>query len=157
MGPSEVEGLHVTLKFVGEVSDAKLGEIQMSLSSLSTPEPFALTFAGIGFFPDTRKPRSFWIGVKDWKPLEDLAVTLDHSMEPLGIKRESRSYSPHLTLARSKGSPKELMGLTGLIHSETEPRFGAMNVTEFVLFRSQLGKGGTKYRKMASFRLNEFA
>jgi RNA 2',3'-cyclic 3'-phosphodiesterase len=150
---ARVEGLHVTLKFVGEASEAKVQEIQAALSSLNSPPPFVIRFEDVGFFPNTQLPRSFWIDVRGTHLLHDLATTIDKTLAEVGIKRESKPYRPHLTLARCRASAKDLKGLTSIASSRLTHQFGVMTVNEFFMFRSELGKEGARYAKIASFQL----
>src|SRR5579864_3087130 len=98
------EGLHVTLKFIGETSDQRVEEIKSALESVKTTS-FAVNFWNVGFFPNPRSPRVFWIGVEGGEELSRLAAAIDRQTGDLGFPREERAYHPHLTLARSGSSP----------------------------------------------------
>lgn len=143
------EGLHVTLKFVGQVSDARVQQMKTALASVKTA-PFAVRFGGVGFFPNAKAARVFWAGVDGGDELPRLASAIDAVLEKLGIAREERPYHPHLTLARTSARPlRELQTLlTG-----PPPRFGTMTAREFFLYQSQPQKGGSKYTKLERFRL----
>jgi len=149
---AKVEGLHLTLKFVGEVKDDKLKEIENALRAVKSG-PFALTFATAGFFPTPRSPRVFWIGVEAGQELSRLAAAIESKLENLGIAREEREYSPHLTLAREGSTPHSLKGLATLLEREPAPQFGTMAAREFCLYRSELGRGGSKYTKLERYGL----
>jgi RNA 2',3'-cyclic 3'-phosphodiesterase len=149
------EGLHVTLKFVGHVSDAKVQEIKTALSSVKAA-PFAVKFEGVGFFPSPKSPRVFWIGVEGGPALSQLAGMIDNATEKLGITREERAFSPHLTLVRSgsaPGSHHQLKPLASWLQSESQPEFGTMTAREFFLYQSQPQPGGSKYTKLQRFGL----
>ena len=149
------EGLHVTLKFVGEVSDAKVEQIKAALATVKTA-PFEVTFANVGFFPTARSPRVFWIGVEGGEALPGLAALIDNAAHGVGIAKEDRAYSPHLTLARSGSGPggqHHLKPLAALLEDQTPPRFGTMTAREFFLYLSQPQRGGSKYTKLQGFRL----
>src|SRR6266704_1162581 len=92
------EGLHVTLKFVGEVNDARVHEMTTALSTVKAAS-FQVSFQDVGFFPNPKSPRVFWIGVKGGKALPQLAATVDAALGKLGFAREEKDYHPHLTLA----------------------------------------------------------
>jgi 2'-5' RNA ligase len=149
---SRVEGLHLTLKFVGEVKDEKLGAIKNALATVKAAS-FDVTFAKAGFFPSPRSARVFWIGVEAGEELPQLAATIESKLEKLGIAREERAYSPHLTLARAGTDPGSLKGLAPLLEREAPPQFGTMTAHEFWLYRSELGRGGSKYTKLERFGL----
>jgi RNA 2',3'-cyclic 3'-phosphodiesterase len=149
---ARVEGLHVTLKFIGEVSDARLAEMKTALASVKT-EPFDVRFAGAGFFPNPKAARVFWAGVEGGDALPRLASAIDASLARLGFEKEDKPYHPHLTLARASNHPlRELQVLT------TDPpplpaQFGTMTAREFFLYQSQPQRGGSKYTKLERFRL----
>jgi RNA 2',3'-cyclic 3'-phosphodiesterase len=146
---ARVEGLHVTLKFVGHVSDARLEEMKTALASVKAT-PFAVNFCGVGFFPNPKSARVFWAAVDGGKELSRLALAIDAALEKLGIAREEKPYHPHLTLARTSARP--LRELPPLL---TDPprQFGTMTAREFFLYQSQPQKGGSKYTKLERFGL----
>lgn len=146
---ARVEGLHVTLKFVGEASDALVQQIKSALATIKAT-PFDVKFEGVGFFPNPKAARVFWIGVDGGEPLAQLAGTVDAALEKLGITREEKAYHPHLTLARASSHPlRELVPLL----NDPPPQFGTMTAQEFFLYQSQPQKGGSKYTKLERFRL----
>lgn len=151
------EGLHVTLKFIGEVSDTRVREVQAGLATIRAAA-FAVAFEGVGFFPSARAPRVFWIGVKAGTALPQLAAAIDDAVQRLGIAREERPYSPHLTLARAgarPGAQHHLPPLAALSESSPPPQFGTMTAREFFLYWSQPQRGGSKYTKLERFSLGE--
>lgn len=145
---ARVEGLHVTLKFIGHVDDAAVGKIKTALALVKT-SPFEVKFTGVGFFPNPNAGRVFWAGVEGGDSLPQLASTIDAAMEKLGIPRETKAYHPHLTLARTSSRP--LRGLKPLL--DEPPQFGTMTAREFFLYQSQPQKGGSKYTKLERFEL----
>jgi 2'-5' RNA ligase len=146
---ARVEGLHVTLKFIGHVDDAAVGKIKTALLAIKSA-PFEVKFTGVGFFPNPNAGRVFWAGVDGGDSLPKLASTIDAAMEKLGIERETKPYHPHLTLARTSSRP--LRGLKSLL-DEPPPQFGTMTAREFFLYQSQPQKGGSKYTKLERFEL----
>ena|ERR1700704_1840536 len=146
---ARIEGLHVTLKFVGEVSDPQVEAMKTALASIKSA-PFDVRFANVGFFPNAKAARVFWAGVDGGDTLPWLASTVDAALEKLGIARETKPYHPHLTLARAAGRPlRELQPLL----SGPPPQFGTMTAREFFLYQSQPQKGGSKYTKLERFAL----
>jgi len=144
---ARVEGLHVTLKFIGHVDDAAVEKIKAALSTIKAT-PFEVKFTAVGFFPNPNAGRLFWAGVDGGSSLPKLASTIDAAMEKLGIPRETKPYHPHLTLARTNSRP--LRGLKPLLEEPT-PQFGTMTAREFFLYQSQPQKGGSKYTKLERF------
>src|SRR5271157_3265714 len=93
-------GIHLTLKFLGEISDAQTKQVVEALAQIGTFEPFSVEVTGFGFFPHAHRPRVFWAGVTAPPALAELAARVESRMEKIGFAREDRAYSPHLTLAR---------------------------------------------------------
>jgi 2'-5' RNA ligase len=146
---ARLEGLHVTLKFVGHVSDARVEEIKTALRPVKAA-PFTVKFENAGFFPNPKAARVFWIGVDGGGALPGLASAVDAALEKLGIAREEKAYHPHLTLARAGSHPlRELQPLL----QETPPAFGTMTAREFFLYQSLPQKGGARYTKLEGFSL----
>src|SRR5271170_6200758 len=92
------ESLHITLKFIGEQSASQVEAISERLRQIES-NAFEIRSAGYGFFPTAKAPRVFWIGIQAGPQLAELAATIDMATSELGIAREERPYSPHLTLA----------------------------------------------------------
>lgn len=146
---ARVEGLHVTLKFVGEAGDSLVQQIKSALATIKTA-PFEVKFEGVGFFPNAKGARVFWIGVDGGQALAPLAGAVDAALEKLGVAREEKAYHPHLTLARASSHP--LRELVPLLNG-SPPQFGTMTAREFFLYQSQPQRGGSKYTKLERFRL----
>src|SRR5579863_10165409 len=96
------ESLHVTLKFIGEQPDDAVDQIRFALQSVAA-NTTEIHFRGYGFFPTAKSARVFWIGMDAGAQLAALAASIDENMASLGIEKESRVFSPHLTLARGAG------------------------------------------------------
>jgi 2'-5' RNA ligase len=122
-------------------------------------------FRGYGFFPTPKSARVFWIGMECGPQLAQMAAAIDERMAHLGIKKEDRAFSPHLTLARAaggSGSPRWRKGdgnnrsfsyLQEKLSALPIPEFGTMTPREFFLYQSQLSPKGSKYTKLAKFPL----
>jgi RNA 2',3'-cyclic 3'-phosphodiesterase len=146
---ARVEGLHVTLKFIGHVDDAAVEKIKAILVSIKAV-PFEVKFTGVGFFPNPNVARVFWAGVDGGDSLPSLASSIDSALEKLGFSHETKPYHPHLTLARTNSRP--LRELRQLLDGPP-PQFGTMTAREFFLYQSQPQKGGSKYTKLERFAL----
>ena len=145
-----IEGAHVTLKFIGEVPNEKVAEIKTALATVPFSSPIGITYRGLGFFPNERRPRVLWAGIEAGAELGALAVAVETALEPLGIAREQRAFSPHLTLARFD-SPKGLDRLREAIAAFGPLEFGRAQAREFHLYLSVLKRGGAEYTRLASF------
>ena len=157
------ESLHVTLKFIGEQSESQIEAIQRALDGIEA-DHLELNFRGYGFFPTASTPRVFWVGIEGDSKLASLAATVDRRLISLKIQKEEHSYSPHLTLARGggrSGSPRweksranrSFQRLQEKLSALPAPEFGTMTAREFFLYQSQASPGGSKYTKLAGFRL----
>jgi RNA 2',3'-cyclic 3'-phosphodiesterase len=145
-----IEGAHITLKFIGEVPVEKTADIKTALSSVPFSTPIQMSFRGLGFFPNERRPRVLWAGIEANADLGALAAAVETALEPLGIVREQRAFSPHLTLARFE-SPRGLDGLNAAI-AETGPiEFGRTIANEFHLYESVLKRAGAEYTRLATY------
>jgi 2'-5' RNA ligase len=149
-----IEGLHVTLKFIGETSPEKTDEIKTSLASIPLRAPIPITFRGLGFFPDERRPHVLWAGIKAGAELAALAGAVETALEPLGIPREAREFSPHLTLARLE-TPRVLEAFKDAVKNAGRLAFGRTTAGEFHLYQSVLKPGGAEYTRLATFSFAE--
>ena len=145
-----VEGMHVTLKFIGEVPPEKVVRIQAELAIIRSDQPVELSFRDVGFFPNERHPRVFWAGITATPNLTELAAEVEQRMESLGIPREQRPFRPHLTLARFK-SEEGLERLREALRNFKSLEFGSTRTREFHLYQSRLKPGGAEYTRLATF------
>lgn len=148
-----VENLHITTKFIGEWPEARLPEMQRVLASVCEPavaEPIPITIRGIGWFPDTRRPRVFWAGIQAGEPLNMLAHRTEQAVAALGVPIETRAFAPHLTLARIRTavSLHPLRDALQALPSGCGFDFGSFEATDFFVY---LSAGGT-YTKLAAYR-----
>ncbi len=158
------ESLHITLKFIGEQKPEQVEAITQRLQKIQGPA-FAIRFSGYGFFPTAKSPRVFWVGIHAGPQLAGLASQIDAAMGELGIPREERAFSPHLTLARAggrSGDPKRRKddhpnSILAVLHKRLaamgELEFGTMTADKFILYQSQLSPKGSKYTKLERFPL----
>jgi len=156
------ESLHITLKFIGEQPIERVEAITERLRRVGS-SAFEIRSAGYGFFPTARAARVFRIGIQPGPQLTEVAEKIDVAVAELGVPREDRPFSPHLTLARAggrSGSPKWRKGdgpnaifatLEKRLAAMGELDFGTMTAREFNLYQSQLSPGGSKYTKLQRF------
>lgn len=143
------ENLHVTLKFLGEVTESKLAAVQTALGGIRSHQAVTLAFRGLGFFPNEKKPRVFWAGIEASSNLQTLAADIEGAMERCGIAREMRGFSPHLTLARLERSLPE--ALRKAIAENAQREFGSLRTGEFHLMQSKLKPSGAEYTTLKTF------
>jgi RNA 2',3'-cyclic 3'-phosphodiesterase len=157
-----VETFHITLQFLGETK--KLDEIRHALQQVrASPVPLALR--GAGFFPNSRVPRVFWVGIEGDENLRMLAIEVAKAMLPLRFETDTTSFMPHLTLARAdSGRPRPVPGerpapglqrVRDALEGLPSPDFGTMTAHEFFLFESHLSSAGPRYEKRATYPLRQ--
>lgn len=149
------ENIHLTVKFMGEQSTARIDAMKSPLHSLvrSIP-PLALTVSGVGCFPSPSRPRVLWIGVEEpTGTLRRLVADLEQSLEQLGVEPERRPFHPHLTVARIKKplSKGELDRFRHRLDVLRQRSFGEETIKEMVLFRSDLRREGPLYSVLHTF------
>jgi len=148
------QALHITLKFLGPVPAETLQTVQDKLTgSRRGIESFRMVVSNFGAFPNRRKPRVIWLGLKavPQQPLYQLHSQIDALMEPLGFEREKRRFSPHLTLGRVK-FPLDMTGLWDYMTSEPFPEY-TFDVSEFALMKSTLKPSGAEYATLQKYSL----
>jgi 2'-5' RNA ligase len=158
------ESLHITLKFIGEQPEAAVEKIKKALSTVAG-SIFEIHFRGYGFFPTPKSARVFWIGMEAGPQLPVLAAAIDDKLASLGLPKEDRAFTPHLTLARGAGrsaSPRRsktdapnlaFERLQAKLADLTAPEFGTMTARAFFLYQSHLSPKGSTYTKLAAFDL----
>jgi 2'-5' RNA ligase len=147
-------GVHLTLKFLGEVNPDRIEEIiRKAEEAVKGLGPFTVKVGGGGGFPNAQNPRVIWIGVEDQDgQLRELQTRIEREMAKIGFKREERDYTPHLTLGRlrtGKGKEAIVQALKDIEHSE----LGTMGVEELILFQSELKPTGAEYTKLRTIPL----
>ncbi len=148
--------LHLTLKFLGEVSETRIESIKQAISQIHIP-PFQLNLKGMGCFPNLNYIRVVWIGITDGRePLITLAQTIDKKMISLGFPKEKRAFSPHLTLARIKAlrnNEKNL--LSNKVRDSKELDIGVQYIDTVILKKSTLTPKGPIYENLLAVPLRE--
>ncbi|HUO33610.1 MAG TPA: RNA 2',3'-cyclic phosphodiesterase [Candidatus Acidoferrum sp.] len=144
------EGIHVTIKFLGETREELIPEIVRALEVVRSPSPVGIRVRGVGFFPNARRPRVLWAGVEGSPNLAELAQAVESAVEPSGFPCEARTFQPHLTLARlPEGRKWDALVRAGAELAARE--FGSYRESEFHLLQSFLKPTGAEYKKLATF------
>jgi 2'-5' RNA ligase len=144
------EGIHLTLKFLGQISNQQEGQVKDALSRMEPFEKFTVRAQGFGFFPGAKRPRVFWAGLDAPPALAQLVAQVENAVAPLGFPPEDRPFKPHLTLARFK-VPRPQPKLEALLAVQNSLLLGSFDVSEFFLWESRLLPGGAEYHKVARF------
>ncbi len=144
------EYLHLTLRFIGEVEETLMDDIDGALGRIRAPA-FEVTFDEIGRFGTGRQPRIIWVGVERCLPLERLYARIEAALTGQGLEPERRNFKPHVTLARLKNASPARVGAFLAAHGLF--RHGPVPVDRFTLFSSRLGRKGAVYRAEAEYPL----
>jgi 2'-5' RNA ligase len=155
---SRVSGIHLTLKFLGDVSEDDLPGIKAVLGQAAQRQaPFTCTLEGVGCFPNTRSPRVVWVGVReDSGRLLALQRDVEKGLAPLGFKPEKRAYHPHLTLGRTARHVRsaDQRRLGEVIAASDVGELAQIRVESFRLMRSDLRPDGAVYTALETFSLS---
>jgi 2'-5' RNA ligase len=144
------EQLHLTLRFIGEVDHHMAEDIAAALGALYAPAVTA-RIAGVGLFERQGRPHMIWAGVEPHAPLAALHHKVDQLLARVGVLRETRAFTPHITLARLNRGSGPVAPFLALNSDLASPPFEFGHVT---LYESQLGHGGSRYHPVARYPLD---
>jgi 2'-5' RNA ligase len=142
------EGVHVTLRFLGEVAERRLPELSAAWrAAAAAGRPAELTATGLGTFPPRGRPRVLWVGLHDGSGgnLAALAGLLEQAAREAGFPPEERPFAPHLTLARAGAgeAPRRPAAEIGAL--------GSFHAAEVTLYRSLPGRGGAVHTPLERY------
>jgi 2'-5' RNA ligase len=142
--PVAPDNLHLTLKFLGEISASQAKDVGRALHTVCCScAPVAASLCGLGVFPHPDRPQVVWAGIDPPEPLVALARQIEEALETCGFPREERPFVPHVTIARIKARPPDTLRKLVLDHEATF--FGPLRVSEVRLIQSVLGRDGPQY------------
>jgi 2'-5' RNA ligase len=139
------QNLHVTLRFLGQVTEPMVAAIQDGLEPvLRTIAPFEVTAAGLGVFPDEDRPRVVWVGLREESgALVRLHSAVSEVLVRMGFNLDDKPFTSHVTLGRVKGGDGP--ALAAALAESGERKYGAFTVREIACYRSDLRPGGADY------------
>ena len=148
------EGIHITLKFLGETNRETLEALSAVLRPLAEgSSSFEVKAQGLGCFPSLRNPRVVWAGlVEERGALSELQREIETAAAGFAFPAEERPFKPHLTLGRVRSS-KGKIPLTQVIEKNAGLGLGSFRAEQVILFRSDLRPGGAVYSKIEEFQL----
>ena len=143
------QNLHLTLKFLGETPAEAIEAVKEVLAEgVSATEPFTLSFHGLGAFPGLTRPRVIWIGMlQGARECQALQARVEEALARLGLPREGRAYTPHLTIGRVR-EPRGLASLQQAIVQGGQKEFGSLEVSAISLMKSDLHPTGARYTEL---------
>ncbi len=156
-GWTNLKGIHLTLKFLGEIDEALLPEIaNCCRAAVADAELFTLTLDGTGVFPNFRNPRVLWAGLKEETGrLQALQRRLEDELAVIGFKPEDKPFNPHLTVCRLK-SLKKSRELIARAEMYDLPAI-SFEVRDIRVFKSELSPAGAKYTELMKEEITEQA
>jgi 2'-5' RNA ligase len=150
------QNIHLTLKFLGDVSIANLDSIKNILADEAiNHDPFEIIIGNLGAFPNHHRPRIIWVGIKAPQNLTSLQQNLETKMEKLGYAREERPFSPHLTLGRVAPniSDSERHFVKETLDNTQVGILGTVQVDAVHLYKSDLQPSGAVYSRLYTANL----
>lgn len=148
------QGIHLTLKFLGDVEIDRLSQVEGSMAQAAREcSPFHLTLGGLGCFPNLHQPRVLWVSIQgELEQLVQLQAGIEEALRPVGFSLEGRAFSPHLTLGRLRDavSREERRRVGEVVASLKVTPGPPFPVTSVSLMRSQLTPRGAIYTRLAA-------
>lgn len=148
------QGMHITLKFLGEISFRQSEEVILSLQRIAEKKSrFFIKIKGTGAFPEDRRlPRILWTGIEENKDLDLLQKDVEKELDLIGFPKEKRQFHPHLTLGRVK-SAEEIDKALSFLKREEKTVFGEWETDRITFYRSLLKPNGAEYQIIKEVRL----
>ena len=146
---TRIESLHLTLKFLGDIYRHQVEPILAVLQeTVSVHPPLRLIAQGIGAFPNVRRPRVLWVGLKG-AGLIELSEAIETALMPLNFPPEDREFTPHLTLGRVR-SLRGWDNMLAIVKEHESTLFGESEVDRVTLYQSDLRPDGARYVSLGS-------
>ena len=145
------ENFHLTLRFIGDVDEGVADDVDGALLEIDAP-PFDVFITSIGYFGKAKAARAVWAGAETSEPLIRLQQKIESAMQRIGLAAEERKYTPHITLARLKGTPQAR--LENFVADHGNFRAGPVHVDTFTLYSSFLSSSGAIYTPEVTYPLN---
>jgi len=144
----ERENIHITMRFLGDVREGLVGELQRLISGMEF-EPFRVELRGLGAFPRLSRPRVVWVGISDGvEELKGIFRRLEPELVGMGFRPEGRGFSPHITVARVR-SGRNRERLVEEVTTHADEVFGEMEFEHIRLKKSVLTPRGPIYSTIA--------
>ena len=146
---TRMEGLHLTLKFLGDIARNQVEPIVEVLHNIAQQHPpFHLVAQGVGVFPHVRRPRVVWVGLTG-DGVVALREAIDTALMPLDFPPEERAFTPILTLGRVR-SPRGWDRVVALLKEHEHRYFGECTIDSMTLYQSDRRPDGAVYTPLAS-------
>ncbi len=145
----EPDNIHLTLKFLGEIDEQKLDKIALILENIAKDKSsFHICISSIGAFPRNSSPRVIWVGIdKGDKETKEIAKQLEEKIQKIGIPKEDRSFSSHITIGRTRSALnlQKLVQELKTLENDLGIKGMEFDATKITLFKSTLTPKGPIY------------
>jgi RNA 2',3'-cyclic 3'-phosphodiesterase len=149
---TRIEGLHLTLKFLGDLARNQVEPILAAMrEALHGQQPLHILAQGLGVFPSLRRPRVLWAGLSG-EGLQELSEAIEAALMPLDFPPEEREFTPHLTLGRVR-SLRGWEHVLAVVKAYEHARFGESTVEQVIVYQSELRPDGAIYSPLGSVPL----
>ncbi len=150
-------GIHLTLKFLGDTPEEKVHAVQEALAQAAAQaRPFIFSLSGLGCFPNARQPRVVWVGLQEPAgALVRLQQAVEAHVAPLGFPTEKRPFSPHLTLGRVQqyAGKSDVRKIGEVVATSDVGALGDMAATVISYIKSDLRPSGAVYTTLSEAKL----
>ena len=152
----KVDNIHLTIVFLGDITQEGVISIRKDIGDVCAQyQAFDISLKGIGVFPDSRRPRVVWLGLNgDLDRLSGFRDELQGRLEPFGVKSETRSFKPHITLGRFRKQVRINTEQESIFSGYHELHGPAGQLNELTMFRSDLKPSGAVYSVIDSWPLS---
>jgi len=151
---SPIENLHITIKFIGEWPEERIGQVDAALDRLLHRAAIDVQVGELGWFPSAHSPRVLFAGVDAGDKLPHLAAVTDKALAKIGVAPEPHPFSPHLTLARIR-SGVPIARLRAKVEELQAASIGHFRATGFYLYTSEPGSHTSIYRKIRTYTFQQ--
>ena len=155
----KADSIHLTLFFLGDILRERVSPVEQALSAVARHvHPFDVDVGSSGAFPNLSRPRVVWVGLKETRgQLALLHQAVNDAMEAVGFQRETRPFSPHLTLGRMrrKASREDAHAVGKAVGKVNIGHLGTVRAEQIILFRSVLKPTGAEYTALQTFDLGK--
>jgi 2'-5' RNA ligase len=146
------QNIHLTLKFLGEINEEQLQKINLIIDAVAKENaPYSIRINELGAFPEIKQLRVIWVGIDSGdKETENLAKSLEERIQKLGIPKEDRAFSSHITIGRTRSALNRNNLIDELRKRQENFKLdkGEFAATRITLFQSILSPAGPTYKAL---------
>ena len=154
----ESKNIHLTLKFLGDISTERVPLIENILKNeLQHFSSFDIGVEGLGMYPNKKRPRVIWLGIVGGQSLIEMHQRLDRALLEVQVPQEGRAFSPHLTIARvrRRTDPDTAKSIGTILSQFKVDSLSILRINEVHFYQSDLTRHGPIYTRLISVPLNK--